>query len=41
MQVDAGTPVALYAEGKENAMAIGYTSMSTEEVGAVRWFTVG
>lgn len=32
-QVDAGTPVALYAEGKEHAMAIGFTTLSTAEVG--------
>ena len=30
--VDAGTPVAIYAEGKETAMAVGYTQMSTEEM---------
>jgi hypothetical protein len=34
-QVDAGTPVALYAEGKEHAMAVGYAVMSTAEVGRV------
>ncbi|KAK2076947.1 hypothetical protein QBZ16_005175 [Prototheca wickerhamii] len=41
--VEAGTPVALYAEDKEYAMAIGYTIMSTEEMrsvnkGIVRYF---
>ena len=31
-EVEAGTPVAIFAEGKETAMAIGYTQMSTEEM---------
>ena len=33
-EVDAGTAVAIYAEGKEAAMAVhaGYTQMSTEEM---------
>ena len=31
-QVEAGTAVAIYAEGKEYAMAIGYTQMSTKEM---------
>lgn len=32
MQVDAGTPVAIYAEGKEHAMAIGLTKMSSADM---------
>lgn len=35
-EVEAGTPVALYAEGREHAMAIGYTTLSTAEVGCCR-----
>ncbi len=31
-QVDASTPVAIYAEGKEVAMAVGLTKMSTQEM---------
>lgn len=31
-EVDAGTPVAIHAEDKELAMAIGYTKMSTKEM---------
>lgn len=31
-EVDAETPVAIYAEGKENAMAVGWTKMSTEDM---------
>lgn len=31
-EVDAETPVALYAEGKEVAMAIGLTKLSTQEI---------
>lgn len=31
-QVDAGTPVAIYAENKEHALAIGYTTLSTADV---------
>lgn len=34
-QVEAGTAVAIYAEGREHAMAIGFTQMSTEEMRAV------
>jgi PUA domain protein len=30
--VDKGTPVAILAEDKEHAMAIGYTIMSTDEM---------
>jgi PUA domain protein len=30
--VEAHTPVAIYAEGKEYAMSIGLTKMSTEEM---------
>ena len=30
--VDEGTVVAIFAEGKENALAIGKTSMSTKEI---------
>ncbi|KAL6785427.1 hypothetical protein ACKKBG_A00200 [Auxenochlorella protothecoides x Auxenochlorella symbiontica] len=33
-EVEAGTPVALYGEGREHAMAIGYTTMSTAEMRA-------
>ncbi len=32
MQVEADTAVAIYAEGKEHAMAIGLTKMSTKEM---------
>lgn len=31
-QVDKGTPVAIYAEDKEHAMAVGLTIMSTQEM---------
>ncbi|KAI7839747.1 hypothetical protein COHA_006551 [Chlorella ohadii] len=31
-EVDEGTAVAIYAEGKEHAMAIGYTTMSTAQM---------
>ena len=31
-EVEAGSAVAIYAEGKEHAMAIGYAQMSTEEM---------
>ncbi|GFH13363.1 PUA domain-containing protein, partial [Haematococcus lacustris] len=31
-EVPAETPVAIYAEGKEHAMAIGYTKMSTADM---------
>eukprot|EP00877_Chromochloris_zofingiensis_P012018 jgi/Chrzof1/706/Cz01g25160.t1 len=31
-EVDAGTAVAIYGEGKEHAMAVGLTKMSTEEM---------
>ncbi len=34
LQLDANMPVAIYGEGTEHAMAIGFTKMSTEEVGA-------
>lgn len=34
-QVPAKTPVAIMAEGKEHAMAIGLTIMSTEEIRTV------
>ena len=33
LQVDEGAAVAIYAEGKEHAMAVGYTKMSTAQVG--------
>ena len=33
-QVEENTPVAIYGEDKELAMAIGFTAMSTEQV---RW----
>ena len=32
MQVDADAPVAIYAEGKEHAMAVGITKMSTKDM---------
>lgn len=32
VQVDAGAPVAIYAEGKEHAMAVGITKMSTKDM---------
>jgi hypothetical protein len=35
VQVDAETPVAIYAEGKEHAMAIGYTKMSTADMKSI------
>jgi predicted ribosome-associated RNA-binding protein Tma20 len=35
-QVDANTAVAIYAEGKEYAMAVGLTKMSTTEMREVR-----
>jgi len=31
-EVDEGTPVAIYAEDKEVAMAVGYTTMSTADM---------
>lgn len=31
-QVDAGTPVAIYAEDKQHAMAVGLTTLSTKEM---------
>lgn len=31
-EVGAGSPVAIYAEGKETAMAVGLTTMSTEDI---------
>jgi PUA domain protein len=33
--LEAGTPVAIYAEGKEHAMAIGILKMSTEQIKTV------
>jgi PUA domain protein len=30
--VDANTPVAIFAEGKEHAMAVGLTKLSTQEM---------
>mmetsp|Transcript_14238 Transcript_14238/g.23700 ORF Transcript_14238/g.23700 Transcript_14238/m.23700 type:complete len:181 (+) Transcript_14238:115-657(+) len=35
VELDAGQPVAIYAEGKTNAMAIGLTKMSTAEIKTV------
>jgi len=32
LQAEAGEPVAIYGEGKEHAMAIGITKMSTKEM---------
>ena len=34
-EVPEGTPVAIYAENKEHALAIGFTSMSTEDIRSV------
>lgn len=34
-EVDAEKPVAIFAEGKEHAMAVGLTRMSTEEMRSV------
>ena len=31
-QIEAGQPVAIYAEGKEHATAVGLTRMSTEDI---------
>eukprot|EP00882_Tetradesmus_deserticola_P021191 GHRQ01022938.1.p1 GENE.GHRQ01022938.1~~GHRQ01022938.1.p1 ORF type:complete len:184 (+),score=59.07 GHRQ01022938.1:436-987(+) len=31
-EVEAGTPVAIYAEDKEHAMAVGLTTLSTQEM---------
>jgi hypothetical protein len=31
-EVEEGSPVAIYGEGKQHAMAIGITLMSTEEM---------
>ena len=33
--VDEGTPVAVYAEGKDHAVAVGYTTMSTGDMVSV------
>jgi malignant T-cell-amplified sequence len=33
--VEAGQPVAIYAEGKEHALAVGLTIMSTEQITSV------
>ena len=35
MQVGEGEPVAIYAEGKEHAMAVGITKMSTADMRTV------
>jgi PUA domain protein len=32
LQVDGNTAVAIFAEGKEHAMAVGLTKMSTQEM---------
>lgn len=32
LQVEAGTPVAIYAEDKGHAMAVGLTTLSTQEM---------
>ena len=32
LQVGADAPVAIYAEGKEHAMAVGITKMSTQDM---------
>lgn len=32
LQVDKGTPVAIFAEEKEHAMAVGLTLLSTQEM---------
>ena len=34
-EVPAGTPVAVFAEGKEQALGVGWTALSTEEMRAV------
>lgn len=34
-QVDVDAPVAIYAEGKEHAMAVGLTKLSTADIRAV------
>ncbi len=34
-EVDEGTAVAIFAEGMQEAMAVGFTTMSTEEMKAV------
>lgn len=34
-QVGEGAPVAIYAEGKEHAMAVGYTKLSTADIRSV------
>ncbi len=33
--LEANSPVAIYAEGKQHAMAIGITKMSTDEIKSV------
>jgi PUA domain protein len=35
VSVAAEQPVAIYAEGKEHAMAVGLTKMSTDDIKAV------
>jgi len=34
-EVDEETPVAVYAEGKDHAVAVGYTTMSTGDMVSV------
>ena len=34
-EVDAGAPVAIYAEKKEHALAVGLTKMSTEDIRSI------
>ena len=34
-EAPAGAPVAIYAEGKEHAMAVGLTQLSTDDIRAV------
>lgn len=38
-ELDAGTPVAIMAEGKEHAMAIGVLTLSTEEMYVLLFFS--
>ncbi len=35
LQVEADKPVAIYGEGKEHAMAVGITKMSTADMRAI------
>ena len=35
VEVDVGEPVAIYAEGKEHCMALGITTMSTDDIKSI------